>query len=220
MPAATAYSCARVSSPCSTIAALAVVPPMSKVMTFLSCFARASACAPTTPPAGPDSMMWIGRAIAADGVQIVGDDWRHISVDHRCRGAFIFLDLGQYLTRNAQREPRRLAPDDVLDHQLMRRVSERVDEADRDRFDRFGEERIDGALRVGRIERALDRALMIDAFVHHLAQIALDQWLRFGPADVIEARHAQGADLQHVPEPLGGDESDPRPLALEDGVGG
>src|SRR5262249_13158830 len=46
------------------------------------------------------------------------------------------------------------------------------------------------------------------------------QWLRFGPADIIEPRHAQGADLQHVPEPLGGDESDPRALALEDGVGG
>ena len=102
----------------------------------------------------------------------------------------------------------------------MRRVGERVDEADRDRLDLFGEERIDGPLRVDRIERALDRAPMIDALVHHLTQVALDQRLRFGPADVIEARHAQGADLQHVPEPLGGDESDPRALALEDGVGG
>src|SRR5262249_28558941 len=121
---------------------------------------------------------------------------------------------------NAQREPRRLARDDVLDHQLMRRVCERVNEADRDRLNLFGEERINGALRVGRIERALDRAPMIDALVDYLAQVALDRRLRFGRADVIEARHAQGADLQDVPEPLGGDEADQRALALEDGVGG
>ena len=34
MPAPTAYSCARVTSPFSTIEAFAVVPPMSKVMIF------------------------------------------------------------------------------------------------------------------------------------------------------------------------------------------
>ena len=34
MPAPTEYSCARVTSPSSTIDALAVVPPMSKVMIF------------------------------------------------------------------------------------------------------------------------------------------------------------------------------------------
>ena len=65
MPAPTAYSCARVTSPFSTIEALAVVPPMSKVMIFASFFERATACAPTTPPAGPDSTMFIGRAAAA-----------------------------------------------------------------------------------------------------------------------------------------------------------
>ena len=68
MPAPTEYSAARVTAPSSTIAAFAVVPPMSKVMIFGSAFARASACAPTTPPAGPDSMMFIGRSIAAPSV--------------------------------------------------------------------------------------------------------------------------------------------------------
>src|SRR5207253_2211958 len=50
------------------LAALAVVPPMSKVMIFGRRFSRASACAPTTPPAGPDSMMWIGRSTDAASV--------------------------------------------------------------------------------------------------------------------------------------------------------
>ena len=68
MPAPTAYSWARATSPCSTIEALAVVPPMSKVMILSRSLARASAWAPTTPPAGPDSMMFIGRSAAAPSV--------------------------------------------------------------------------------------------------------------------------------------------------------
>ena len=65
MPAPTAYSCARITWPSSTIEALAVVPPMSKVMIFGRLMTRANAWAPTTPPAGPDSMMFIGRSTAA-----------------------------------------------------------------------------------------------------------------------------------------------------------
>jgi hypothetical protein len=65
MPAPTAYSWARITWPSSTIDALAVVPPMSKVMILPSPAASARACAPMTPPAGPDSMMFIGRSAAA-----------------------------------------------------------------------------------------------------------------------------------------------------------
>ena len=43
MPAPTEYSVARVTSPFSMIEALAVVPPMSKVMTFGSPILRARA---------------------------------------------------------------------------------------------------------------------------------------------------------------------------------
>ena len=118
-----------------------------------------------------------------------------------------------------QRQVRRLARDDVLDHHLVRRVGERVDQAHRDRLDLLGEQRIDGALGVGRIERALDVAAMVDALVHHLAQIALDQRRGLGPGEVVELRHPQRADLQHVAEALGGDQPDARALVLEDGVG-
>ena len=63
-------------------------------------------------------------------------------------------------------------------------------------------------------------APVVDALVDHLAQIALDQRRRLGPGHVVEARHAQRADLQDVAEPLGGDQADARALLLEDGVGG
>ena len=68
MPPPTWYSPARWTTPSSTIDALAVVPPMSKVMSFGRPMRRASACAPTTPAAGPDSMMCIGLAAAASSV--------------------------------------------------------------------------------------------------------------------------------------------------------
>ena len=76
------------------------------------------------------------------------------------------------------------------------------------------------ALGIGRVERALDMALGVDALVHHAAQIALDQRRRLLPGHVVEARHAQRADFQHVAEAVGGDQADAGALVLEDGVGG
>ena len=114
----------------------------------------------------------------------------------------------------------RLARDDLLEHQLVRRIGEGVEQADRDRLDLLGQQRIDGALGVGRIERALDLAAMVDALVDHLAQVALDQRRRLGPGEVVEPRHPQRADFQHVAEALGGDQPDARALVLEDRVGG
>jgi hypothetical protein len=48
--------------------ALAVVPPMSNVMMSGSLRALASAWLPMTPPAGPDSMMCIGKRAALASV--------------------------------------------------------------------------------------------------------------------------------------------------------
>ena len=113
-----------------------------------------------------------------------------------------------------------LALGDLLDRQLVRGVGERVDEADGDGLDLLGKQRIDLGFGIGGLQRALDVALGVDALVHHAAQIALDQRRRLFPGDVVEARHAQRADLQHVAEALGGDEPDLGALVLEDGVGG
>ena len=53
--APTSYSWLRESAPSSISDAFAVVPPMSKLITFSCPSARASAAAATTPAAGPDS---------------------------------------------------------------------------------------------------------------------------------------------------------------------
>ena len=60
IPPPTWYSVARLTSPSSTIDALAVVPPISNVTSLPSPICRASAWAPTTPGggAGLDNVHW------------------------------------------------------------------------------------------------------------------------------------------------------------------
>ncbi len=100
----------------------------------------------------------------------------------------------------------------------MRRIGERVDQADRDGLDVLGQQRVDDALGIGRIERTLDVSVGVDALVHDLAQIALDQRRRLDPGQIVEARHPQGADFQHVAEAFRGDQADARALVLQDRV--
>jgi hypothetical protein len=88
-----------------------------------------------------------------------------------------------------------------------------------DGLDLLGQQRIDGAFGIGGRQRAIDMAAMVDALVDHLAQVALDQRHGLGPGEVVELGHAQGADLQHVAEALGGDQTNAGALVL-DGVGG
>ena len=152
--------------------------------------------------------------------QIARDDRRDVRVDHRGRGALVFLDLRQHLARDGAGQRRRLSPDELLDGELMRRVGVRVQQADRDRLDLFREQLVDYTLGIARIERALHLARRVDALVEHLAQIALDQRRRLGPADVVHARHAQRADLEHVAEAPRGDQPGSGALVLEDRVRG
>ncbi len=102
----------------------------------------------------------------------------------------------------------------------MRGVGERVEQAHRDRLYALLQEDIDLALGLLRIERPLHMAASIDPLVHHPAQIAIDQWWWLLPGDVVEARHAERADLQDVAEAFGRDEADLGALHLQDGVGG
>jgi hypothetical protein len=47
--------------------------------------------------------------------------------------------------------------------------------------------------------------MRVDTFIDHAPQIALDQRRRLLPAHVVEARHAQRPQFQHVAKALGGD---------------
>ena len=99
-------------------------------------------------------------------------------------------------------------------------IGERVDQADGDRLDVFGEQGGDLGLYVFDVERALDAALGVDAFVDGASQIALDEGLGFFPRHVVEPGHAQRAQLEHITKALGRDQADARAFLFENGIGG
>ncbi len=68
MPPPISYSVVRTGSPSSSMAALAVVPPMSKEMTLVRPVTRARWAQAITPAAGPDSTRYAGRRCAAAGL--------------------------------------------------------------------------------------------------------------------------------------------------------
>ena len=77
--APTSYSRLRDTRPPSTSEALAVVPPMSKVIAFSNPRPRASESAATTPAAGPDSSAKTGRPAALSAVITPPDDCMIVS---------------------------------------------------------------------------------------------------------------------------------------------
>jgi hypothetical protein len=147
------------------------------------------------------------------------DDRSYVGVDDGRRRALVFLNLGQDLERDAPGETGGFSRDDLLQHRLVHRICERVDQTDRDRLNLFGEQHIDSVFGVDRIERALDVSAVVDPLVDDLAQVTLDQRRRLRPAHVVEFRHPQRADLEYVPKPLGGDQPHARAFVLQDGVG-
>src|SRR2546428_2773922 len=97
-------------------------------------------------------------------------------------------------------------------------ISERMKERDGDRLDLLRKQRVDRALGVARIQWPFDDPKGTDALIDDLAQVALDQRRGLGPADVVHARHAQRADLEHVAEAFRRDEAGLRAAVLEDRV--
>src|SRR5262245_3578643 len=62
--------------------------------------------------------------------------------------------------------------------------------------------------------------MRVDALDHFPSQRSLDQWRRLLPRELVEARHAQAANLEDVAEALGGDQSGAGTLELENRIRG
>src|SRR5262249_5862182 len=75
-----------------------------------------------------------------------------------------------------------------------------VNKADSDRLYPLINELLDCARDIGLGQWPLHLAFGVDAFIDLDAQMALDERRRLGPRQVIEPRHPQGADLEHVAE--------------------
>src|SRR6516164_3879494 len=190
-PPPTEYSSARLSSPSSISEALAVVPPMSNEIAFAMPICRMSAWTPTTPAAGPLSMMFIGvtaaalavvrppfdciskkwridpdaREIGGQGRQVSFNDGSDIGVDDGGRCSLIFLDLGQYLGADTKGYVGCHLPRYPFDHLLVRGVVVGMNEANGDRLDPFVQQLLDRPRGIDLAERPLDLALGVDALV-------------------------------------------------------
>ena len=108
--------------------------------------------------------------------------------------------------------------DQIPNQRLVGAVRIGVDEADGVRIGAGREKPVDSACRRFLVEGALDFALGVDPLGDFESQPARDQRRRLLPSDVVERRHSEAADLEHVPEPKSGDEADTCPLALQDRV--
>ena len=75
IPAPTSYSLVRTGRPFSTIAAFAVVPPMSSEISCGCPVSRPRYAQAMTPAAGPDSTRWAGFRSAVSGVSVPPADW-------------------------------------------------------------------------------------------------------------------------------------------------
>ena len=150
---------------------------------------------------------------------VLAHDGQDVGIDHRRRGALVFLDLGQDIARNADQETGGLFPCDLLDSHLVGGVDVGVEKAHRQHLDVFGQQPIEGPFHVGLVKGHLDVPLLVEAFGHLHPQIAVDQGRRFLPRQIVEPGHAQPPEFQDIAEPAGGDQSGFGALVFEDSVG-
>ena len=151
--------------------------------------------------------------------EIVGHHRQDIGVDHGGAGALVLLDLGQHLGGEADRDRRVAGTDQLPDAALVGAVGIGVEQADGDRLDAGRQQRVDGAAGRRLVQRPLDPAPVVDPLRHLDAMRPVDQRRRLLPVEVVEHRHAQAPDLQHVAEALSGDQPGPGALLLNDRVG-
>ena len=167
------------------------------------------------------------RSVRAGAAQL-GDQPLQVALHHRPdvavddggAGALVLAGFRQQLAGQGdvhlgQRGAKRLAY--LL---LVPGVGVGVQQGDRHGGDARLPDRGHRPLHVTGVERREHPAARIDALAHLQAQAPLHQRRRLAVGQVVEPRRAQPGDLQHVAEPLGGDQRHRRALAFQDGVGG
>ena len=95
-----------------------------------------------------------------------------------------------------------------------------MNETDGDGLDRLGLELLFDTPQIGFIQRHQDGAVGRNPLVDLETEIAFDQNLGFVEKHVVDLGSPDAAQLQHVPEALGGDQGRLGAPMLQDGVGG
>ncbi len=150
--------------------------------------------------------------------EVAVHDRPDVGVHHRGAGALVLAPLLGDPVGDRHRRPREHLRDQLGGAPLVLRVAEREHEAHRDRLDPVLAQPA-GRVADGRlVQRDQHLAPRGHALAHLEAAAARHQG--GGPAveHIVHAQEVAPADLEHVPEPLGGDEAGQHALALEQGV--
>ena len=154
----------------------------------------------------------------AEGTQVAVHDRLDVRVHDRRARPLVLAPFLRDAVRGRDRHARYLARDDLSGALLVGRVAIREQEHDRHRLHAVGVERAGGRPNRGFVERYEHVAGGRQPLGYLAAAPARHQ--RLGPPieHVVHFQEIAAADLEHVPEPLGGDEPGARPPALEERV--
>ena len=211
----------------------AVVPPMSRKITFGSpiCSADAgraddaaggaglderdrAAAAPPRAVAVPafDCMTWkppaqaVLRERRTEVVEIAGDGGLHVAVEHRRARALVLAPLAGDLGGDRDVRVGQELEEAIARGALVLGVGVGVQEADGDRLDALCAAGLGDGVELGELEWDEDVAVAVDTLVHLEAQPSRHERLGLAADEVVHVGPVAAADLEHVAEAARGDE--------------
>src|SRR5680860_62207 len=160
----------------------------------------------------------ISLAAASEILEVGGESRSEVGVGHRGGETFEFTELGQDLVRHRDMDMRKPRSHRCRDRPFVLRMQVDEEQANRHALWYGILELLQCSLQVGFAER-LDDSVWSATFGYREPEIAWHE--RWWPAggQVVEGETVLTADLDHVAEPLSGDERGAYAFSLEQGVG-
>ena len=189
------------------------------VVTAVSTATRAETVPPLPPHHQHVAPIGAGFELVDEAREVVGEDRLHAGVDRGGGAAFVFAELGEDLVAGGDVVvgPQRLH--DPLRPPFVFGVAIGVEEVDHHRLASAREQLARRRRHRVLVERRHHFPAGVHALGHLQAQLAGDE--RLEPSgEPIGLRPGAAAELQHVPEAAGGDQSGDRELAFQQRVGG
>ena len=160
----------------------------------------------------------LGQALG-EALEVALQHRADVRVDHGRADPLELLDLGEHLGGERHVHPGQGADERLGGDALVLRRAVGVQIAHRHRLDLLGGEGANGRAQRGTPERRRHDAVSPDALAHRQAQMARHQRIRRGLAKRVAVVLESLAHLQDVAMPLGGEQAEPRALALEQRIG-
>jgi hypothetical protein len=162
------------------------------------------------------------RQILLHALEITSDHRLDVGIERRHAGTLVLAEGRIDFAGQGDHDLRVAIGDDLARPPLMRRIEEREQVADGDRFDAFADQLIDRPDDRALIQRDENIAGRREALAHLLAQrTRCQEHRRLGLEDeVVHFVPHLAADLEHVLEARGREKADLRSLGLDHGVGG